>query len=178
VQWQSCDGVGGGCADIPGATAPTYTPSLADVARTLRISATATNPSGRTTEVSGPSGLVRPAFVATKTRSPRVRIGRSGTAVAFLGLRVEAGSRLAIRVLDPGGRLRPLIRKDSRIDGRVPVAAANRLSGPVKNTAIHGVRIAFRVRPGRRLKTVRIIVAATSDQGDRTEAVFKVRVPL
>jgi hypothetical protein len=178
VQWQSCDAVGGGCVDVAGAAASTYTPSLADLRRTLRISVTATNASGRTTEVSLPSSLVLPAFTVTKTRAPQVTIGRNNNAVVSLGLTVEARSRISIRVLDPRGRLRPLTRRDSRIDGRVPAAGANRLRGQVKNTSVHTVRVAFAVRRGGTPKTVRIVVVATGVQGERTEATFKVRVPL
>ena len=41
--WQRCDAAGAACADIVGATAPTYVVATEDVATTLRVTVTATN---------------------------------------------------------------------------------------------------------------------------------------
>ena len=43
-QWRLCDGSGASCADIAGATGPTYTPVAGDVGKTVRLRVTATNP--------------------------------------------------------------------------------------------------------------------------------------
>src|SRR5665213_1921634 len=46
--WQSCDAAGANCAAIAGSTATTYVTQSADLAKTLRVVVTATNPSGST----------------------------------------------------------------------------------------------------------------------------------
>jgi hypothetical protein len=47
--WQRCDAAGAACADIVGATAPTYVVATEDVATTLRVTVTATNRFGAAT---------------------------------------------------------------------------------------------------------------------------------
>ena len=42
-QWRLCNGAGASCADIAGATEPTYTPVAGDVGKTVRLRVTATN---------------------------------------------------------------------------------------------------------------------------------------
>ena len=58
-QWQQCDAAGSACAAIGGATGKIYGVRSADLGRTLRVAVTAVNPRGRTTAVSGPTGIVR-----------------------------------------------------------------------------------------------------------------------
>jgi hypothetical protein len=48
-QWLRCDSAGANCAEIAGATASTYTPSDADVGRTLSVRETATDGQGTST---------------------------------------------------------------------------------------------------------------------------------
>jgi len=61
-QWRRCDAdTPDACSDIPGATAATYTPGPADVARRLRARVTATNAGGDATADSAPSRVVLPA---------------------------------------------------------------------------------------------------------------------
>ena len=45
-QWQTCDELGGACADIPGATGTTYQPTPADIDGTVRVVVTASNDAG------------------------------------------------------------------------------------------------------------------------------------
>jgi outer membrane protein assembly factor BamB len=69
-QWFRCDATGGLCADIPGATAATYTPVTADGGSTLEVSIAATNAAGTSsTLTSAPSNVVigPPTNVATPT---------------------------------------------------------------------------------------------------------------
>jgi hypothetical protein len=47
--WQRCDAAGAACADIVGATTPTYVVAPEDVAATLRVTVTATNRFGAAT---------------------------------------------------------------------------------------------------------------------------------
>ncbi|HKP19223.1 MAG TPA: GDSL-type esterase/lipase family protein [Gaiellaceae bacterium] len=61
-KWRRCDGGGGGCADIPGATASSYTPVTADVGSTLRVAVTATNLGGSASATSNPTQTVAGAL--------------------------------------------------------------------------------------------------------------------
>jgi hypothetical protein len=61
-QWQVCDGAGGNCASINGATAKIYRATTTDVGRSLRVQVTARNTSGSKTATSAPtSAVVHPA---------------------------------------------------------------------------------------------------------------------
>jgi len=57
-QWRSCDADTGDCADIAGATAPTYVLTGAEVARRVRVRVTATNAVGTSAADSAPSRVV------------------------------------------------------------------------------------------------------------------------
>jgi fibronectin type 3 domain-containing protein len=59
-QWRRCNATGGSCADIPAATASSYTLTLADVGATIRVAVTATNAAGADTATSSPSDAVLP----------------------------------------------------------------------------------------------------------------------
>ena len=56
--WQRCDAAGATCADIVGATAPTYVVTTEDVATTLRVTVTATNRFGAATGQSVQTAVV------------------------------------------------------------------------------------------------------------------------
>lgn len=60
-QWQGCDGAGANCATIAGATASTYTVQSADLNKTIRVTVTATNPSGATAATSAQTAVVTQA---------------------------------------------------------------------------------------------------------------------
>jgi hypothetical protein len=57
-QWLRCNAQADGCVSLPGATATTYTPSGADVARTIRVRVTARNSQGSTGATSNATGVV------------------------------------------------------------------------------------------------------------------------
>jgi hypothetical protein len=57
-QWRRCNSTGAACVDIAGATAKSYTAVLADVAGTLRVVVTATNPAGPVSATSAPTAAV------------------------------------------------------------------------------------------------------------------------
>ena len=57
-QWQRCDPSGASCADIPGATSPTYALVALDAGSTLRVGVTATNSVGSATTVSTATAVV------------------------------------------------------------------------------------------------------------------------
>jgi hypothetical protein len=74
-QWQRCNASGGECADIGGATASTYTPVAADVARTLKAVVTAHNAGGEGAAETSVSNAVVPQSVLlppapTETTAP------------------------------------------------------------------------------------------------------------
>lgn len=60
-QWQRCDATGGGCVDLPGATATTYKAVAADTGNTLRVKVTATNSHGSTLATTAETTLIAPA---------------------------------------------------------------------------------------------------------------------
>jgi hypothetical protein len=63
--WQQCDAAGNGCAAITGATAATYTVASADLAKTIRVAVTATNPSGSSSATSAQTAAVTAAATTT-----------------------------------------------------------------------------------------------------------------
>jgi hypothetical protein len=79
-RWQRCTGSPGAptCADISGATGTTYSPQLADEARTLRVQVTASNAGGTSTAM---SAVVGPVTGGSGNTPPQPLI--SGPAVSF-----------------------------------------------------------------------------------------------
>ncbi len=57
-QWQRCDSSGNNCAAITGATTNTYVVQDADLGKTIRVTVTATNPSGSTSATSSQTAAV------------------------------------------------------------------------------------------------------------------------
>src|SRR5206468_839261 len=57
-QWQRCDASGGACADVAGATAPTYTAGAADAGATLRVVVTGNNRFGTSTAQSAATAVI------------------------------------------------------------------------------------------------------------------------
>lgn len=78
-QWLRCDG--GTCVDIPGATAQTYETTAADLAKTLRVRVTATNPDGSTNALSPET-----SGVVMKLADLSVELGASTTSPLLRGL--------------------------------------------------------------------------------------------
>lgn len=73
-QWQRCDGNGGNCASIGGATSRNYTVTSADVSRSVRVVVRATNPAGARSATSAPTGVAQPGGPAGQVRLPDGRI--------------------------------------------------------------------------------------------------------
>lgn len=66
-QWRRCDASGGNCTNISGATKQTYTVLAADEGKTLRVSVTARNDYGSTTNESKATTAVQSNIVAVTT---------------------------------------------------------------------------------------------------------------
>jgi hypothetical protein len=82
-QWRRCQKDGTGCANIAGATNPTYGVRAADVDRTIRVRVTATNDDGSATGVSQPTPVVVSATNPLPPGSPAgaVRLSSGLTSV-------------------------------------------------------------------------------------------------
>jgi prepilin-type N-terminal cleavage/methylation domain-containing protein len=59
-QWRRCNSAGAACSDIPGATASSYLLTDSDIAATMRVVVTATNPGGSTPATSNPTTPIDP----------------------------------------------------------------------------------------------------------------------
>jgi hypothetical protein len=58
-QWQRCEGTGGGCANVGGVTASTYSLGTGDVGHKLRVVVSAMNAGGKASAISAESALVK-----------------------------------------------------------------------------------------------------------------------
>ena len=65
-QWLRCDMTGSGCVAIPGASSSMYVLVEADVAATLRLRVTASNPGGQQSAESAPSSAVLPCAAVSQ----------------------------------------------------------------------------------------------------------------
>jgi len=109
-QWLRCDAHGDGCANIPGATAPTYTVAAADVSLTIRVTASATNSGGTASALSAPTQIVTPLAprpgrttlsIADVSLPQRLLVDR--VAVAVRPIRTLAPFVVRFRVSDTRG---------------------------------------------------------------------------
>ena len=87
-RWQRCNGSGGSCGDISGATGQTHTVVSSDVGRTLRVVVTATNLVGSSSAASSPSGVVVSVTKPSATAQPNPH----GTAQVGQTVTVDNGS--------------------------------------------------------------------------------------
>src|SRR4051812_6446140 len=80
-QWQRCDASGSTCADVAGATDPSYVIGTADLGSTLRVRVTATNAAGSDSAFSPATGVATypepPAFSSSPTLDGSAREGTS-----------------------------------------------------------------------------------------------------
>jgi hypothetical protein len=70
-QWQRCGILGGGCEDIPGATSSSYTLGVSDLASTLAVLVTASNPQGSASAVSAETDPIL-AILPLNTAMPTI----------------------------------------------------------------------------------------------------------
>ena len=87
-QWEDCDGSGGSCAGISGATSSSYTLTSSDVGSTIRVVVTATNVGGSTPATSAATSAVTAPPAPSNTVLPSI----SGQAVQGQALTASNGS--------------------------------------------------------------------------------------
>jgi hypothetical protein len=97
-QWQQCDSVGNGCAEIAGATGKSYTVRSADLGKTLRVQVTATNKYGSAKEVSDHTRVVTSGAPTgtTTTVVTTTTAGNRAPTISFLSLKVRS-NRVYVR---------------------------------------------------------------------------------
>lgn len=177
-QWSRETAPGSGAfAPIAGATGSTYIPTAPDVGSRLRVVVTVANASGSAAATSN-AVMARRRFRVVSTRPPRVTSMSADLATVALRLQAEPRTRLAIRIVDPAGSIRTPISQSSRIDGATPRVVTRRLTARLGTASIHPVTVAFRSRSRGTLRTVRIVIVATSTLGERTETTVRARVRL
>jgi alpha-tubulin suppressor-like RCC1 family protein len=94
-QWERCNSTGGECADIAGATEPSYTLPEGDIGKTLRIRVGANNALGSLTAVSPVSSAIEAAATLVNTWAPSI----SGTPRDGETLTADAGSWLGLSTI-------------------------------------------------------------------------------
>ncbi len=87
-QWQSCNSLGGSCANINGATSSSYTLQPSDVGNTLRVAVTATNSAATSAPAYSAVSAVVTAVAPSNTALPVI----SGTAQDGQTLSASTGS--------------------------------------------------------------------------------------
>jgi hypothetical protein len=132
-QWQDCNSA---CASIPGATAGSYSPAVADLGGRLRVIVTASNASTSYAVVSSPSVAVAPASAQVQASVSAQLMPHDGTLAVAIGLQTKRGYRLAFNApvsgavtVDwyrgalgqlPAGRHRPVLVATGSIQIRRP----------------------------------------------------------
>jgi len=86
--WQRCDGSGGSCVAIGGASSATYQLGAADVGHTIRVVVTATNAGGSTPATSDHTSVALAAIAPANTVLPSI----SGVAQQTLTLSASTGT--------------------------------------------------------------------------------------
>jgi hypothetical protein len=109
-QWQRCDGSGGSCESVDGATARVYGVRTVDAGNTMRVVVTATNLAGSTNATSGATGLV----AGNQSTPPPVTAHNHAPTIAWVGLR-RLGSRIyaRFRLCDDASKAVTVIERDS-----------------------------------------------------------------
>jgi hypothetical protein len=109
-QWQHCDSVGNGCADVVGATGKTYGVRAADVGGTLRVVVTAKNLAGSTSTNSDNTAVVR-----TPSSPPPPTAANHRPTIVILSTRfVGARVYVRFRACDDSRRNLTIIERDSK----------------------------------------------------------------
>ncbi|HEY8030212.1 MAG TPA: hypothetical protein VIE38_11940 [Gaiellaceae bacterium] len=179
--WERCDSSGGNCANIAGATASTYTLTLADVGSTLIVAVTAHNSTGAATEVSAKTAVVTGATPPADSALPSI----SGSSTLTSTLTASSGTWSGT---SPISYTYQWERCDSVGGGCANIAGATALTYVVASADLgHTLRVAVNatnagggaqaisaatavVAMGAPINTVRPVVTGTAKQGQTLTA--------
>lgn len=102
-QWQSCNGNGGACNDIAGATSSSYTVTSSDATNTLRVHVTAKNADGSASATSVPTAVIRTSVSQISLQTSR-KLVLFGDKVMLTGAATgaSAGMQVTVRGYHPG----------------------------------------------------------------------------
>jgi hypothetical protein len=132
-QWSRCDGTGGSCADISGATTKTYKLTHTDAGNTLRVTVTATNADGSTTATSVPTAVVAATPPTTVDGCP---VTGTGT------LQIADVAPPARLLLDQGVITpRPVTRSSKTIQIKFKVTACK--GRPIQGALVYATAVPF-----------------------------------
>jgi hypothetical protein len=115
-QWLRCDANGGACADVDGATGPTYRLQAADVGRRMRVRVRVSSPGREAAAESDPSPVVAPLPPPRLTGQPSV----AGVALRGRPLHAHRGTWTGL----PSDYAYQWLRCDAAGGGCSPVAGA------------------------------------------------------
>ncbi|HVQ60401.1 MAG TPA: hypothetical protein VMS60_16000 [Solirubrobacterales bacterium] len=151
-QWRRCDTAGANCADIAGATAPTYQAVSQDVGKTLRVVVTATNGGGSNSATTAQTATVLVA-APTNTAAPTIagapQVNQTLTVsegtwtgnpnFTFQWLRCDTNGNACTNIAVPSTRNYTVEQADVGFTIRVAVTASNAGGTAVATTAPTGV---------------------------------------
>ncbi len=104
-QWQRCDEEGESCADIEGATNPSYTPSSGDIGSRLLVLVTAKNALGTTSAATDPTEVVQTHESASATHAIELAEEADPSALAKAEPASVEEQTVTPAVTDPGEEL-------------------------------------------------------------------------
>ncbi len=150
-QWELCDGAGANCADIAGATDPTYVPSADDYEATLRVRVVATNGIGSSAPVESAASAVlglstaAPLFSTAPVVSGTPTVGQqlsttsgtwanSATSYAYQWQRCDENGSNCVDIAGATSSQYTLVEDDAGSEIRSEVLASNAI-GPASGNA-------------------------------------------
>jgi alpha-tubulin suppressor-like RCC1 family protein len=104
-RWQRCNSAGESCSTIEGATKPGYTPTSADVGKTLRVAVTTTNTHGEAGSISAATSVVVSATAAAAAPALEGIEHNDPSLLASATTAQIEGQPLAPAILDSGEQL-------------------------------------------------------------------------
>src|ERR1051326_8282391 len=102
-QWERCDANGNGCAAVAGSTSQTYSVQSTDVGGTIRVSVTATSPSGASSAVSAQTAAVTQAGPQGAVKLQNGKTSIPASSVSLPNRLVIDGIRSTPRVIHSRG---------------------------------------------------------------------------
>jgi predicted actin-binding protein/lysyl oxidase len=192
-QWRRCSAAGAGCADIPGATSPTYAPTPADVGYTLRARVTATQGLAieqLTAQDSDPTAAVAPASTSGSTSTST---SPAPSKAARLSTSARVKSRITLQaLLRHGVTFKVHCSQACRVHARLVASVQGRHRHPVSlllgvadfrmsraGTLAGHLKLSGKLRarlPHRKLPSLTLRVTVRGGDGQRRGIVRRIRV--